>query len=90
MGFWDDDDFEEEMEDLDDYDRLNNRGLYEKNDDSQLDSIDELGLMLYEIDELEDAGIDMDEFYAMSPSERKEALEEAGLDPDDYDLDYED
>jgi len=90
MGFWDDDDFEEEMEDLDDYDRLNNRGLYKKDDNSQFDSIDELGLMLYEIDELEDAGIDMDEFYAMSPSERKVALEEAGLDPDDYDLDYED
>ena len=33
------------------------------------------------------AGIDVDELELMDPDDRAEALEEAGLDPDDYDFD---
>lgn len=33
------------------------------------------------------AGLDVDELELMDPDERAEALEEAGLDPDDYDFD---
>lgn len=33
------------------------------------------------------AGLDVDELEFMDPDERAEALEEAGLDPDDYDFD---
>ena len=45
-----------------------------------------LGLDSYEISELEDAGIDIDEFEFMDDYERREALIEAGLDPDDYEF----
>ena len=37
-------------------------------------------------DELTSAGLDPQELSEMGYSERREALEEAGLDPDDYDL----
>ena len=37
------------------------------------------------VDELEMAGIDIDELADMDEYERREALEDAGLDPDDYD-----
>lgn len=44
-----------------------------------------------EVDELEDelslAGIDATELEYMDADERREALEDAGLDPDDYDFD---
>ena len=33
------------------------------------------------------AGLDVDELELMDPDARAEALEEAGLDPDDYDFD---
>ena len=33
------------------------------------------------------AGLDRDDLEMMEPEERREALEEAGLDPDDYDFD---
>ena len=36
-------------------------------------------------DELEMAGLDIDELADMDEDERREALEDAGLDPDDYD-----
>ena len=39
-------------------------------------------------DELELAGLDLDELEWMDPEERREALELAGLDPDDFDDDY--
>lgn len=38
------------------------------------------------MDELEMNGIDSVEFEFMDDDERREALEEAGLDPDDYDF----
>ena len=37
------------------------------------------------VDELEMAVIDIDELADMDEDERREALEDAGLDPDDYD-----
>ena len=37
------------------------------------------------VDELEMAGLDVDELADMDEDERREALEEAGLDSDDYD-----
>ena len=36
-------------------------------------------------DELEMAGLDRDELADMDEDERREALEDAGLDPEDYD-----
>ena len=39
----------------------------------------------FEIDAMA-AGLDVDELELMDPDERAEALEEAGLDPDDYDF----
>lgn len=40
----------------------------------------------FEIDAMA-AGLDIDELEFMDSDERAEALEEAGLDPDDYDFD---
>lgn len=40
----------------------------------------------FEIDAMA-AGLDVDELELMDPDDRAEALEDAGLDPDDYDLD---
>ena len=40
----------------------------------------------FEIDAMA-AGLDVDELERMNPDDRTEALEEAGLDPDDYDFD---
>ena len=37
------------------------------------------------IDELDMAGLDRDELEFMDEDERREALEDAGLDPDDFD-----
>ena len=40
------------------------------------------------IDELEMAGVDLDELADMDGDERREALEDAELDPDDYDDEF--
>ena len=40
------------------------------------------------IDELEMAGLDIDELADMDEDERREAIEDAGLDPDDYDDEF--
>ena len=40
----------------------------------------------FEIDAMA-AGLDVDELELMDPDDRAETLEEAGLDPDDYDFD---
>ena len=40
----------------------------------------------FEIDAMA-AGLDVDELELMDPDDRAEVLEEAGLDPDDYDFD---
>ena len=41
-----------------------------------------------EEDELESYGIDRDEFDMMDDDEKREALEEAGLDPDDFEDEF--
>ena len=71
MG-WDDDDL---FEELDDYDYVNKLGIYAEDDDIEEDPEDEL-LMF---------GLDPDELEEMDEDERREAIEDAGLDPDDYD-----
>ena len=38
-------------------------------------------------EEIAAAGLDVDELDLMDADERREALEDAGLDPDDYDFD---
>ncbi len=55
-------------------------------DDDEINHELILGLDAYEISELEDAGIDIDEFELMDEDERREALIDAGLDPDDFDF----
>ena len=50
--------------------------FYTGSDD--LEEVDEL------VDELEMAGLDVDELADMDEDERREVLEDAGLDPDDY------
>ncbi len=42
----------------------------------------------FEEDELESYGIDRDEFDLMDDDEKREALEEAGLDPDDFEDEF--
>ena len=48
---------------------------------------DEFGLDEFKISELEMEGLDLDELSFMDEWERREAIENAGLDPDDYDFD---
>ena len=68
--------------------------LFDFNNDGKLDSFEkaaEFGAFMQMIDsvkndELTAAGLDPQELYEMGYSERREALEDAGLDPDDYDL----
>ena len=50
-------------------------------------SKDEEDLFADEMDELEIAGLDIMELAMMDSDERKEAIEDAGLNPDDYDFD---
>ena len=71
MSFDDDDYF-----DLDYYDRMNHLGMYEE-PEPEVDSEDELYLY----------GLDPNELSDMSEDKRREAIEDAGLDPDDYDDD---
>lgn len=40
------------------------------------------------LDEIEMAGLDRDELEFMDADERREALEDAGLDPDDFDDEF--
>lgn len=51
----------------------------EKEDSTDTDDDDDL--------ELDLAGLNRDELEFMDEDERREALEDAGLDPDDYDVD---
>lgn len=57
-----------------------------KSDDSE-DLFSEKDLFADEMDELEIAGLDIMELSMMDDEERREAIEDAGLDPDDYDFD---
>ncbi len=56
-----------------------NDTLFSDDSSSGVDEDDELE------DELDMAGLDRDELELMDPEERREALEDAGLDADDFD-----
>lgn len=68
------------------------RDLFDLNGDGQLDSMEkavEFGAFMQMIDscqkdELTSAGLDMNELELMDEAERREVIESAGLDPDDY------
>ena len=55
------------------YDRMEGKGIYENSSESDFES------------DIEEAGLDIDELEMMDEDERAEALEDAGLDPDDWD-----
>ena len=54
-------------------------------DDAFYTGSDDLGEDDELVDKLEMAGLDVDELEYMDEDERREALEDAGLKPDDYD-----
>ena len=74
--------------------------IFDFDGDGKLDSMERaMGFMAFnemtkeeddsyeeEDDELEMAGLDYDELSFLDEDERREALENAGLDPDDYDF----
>ena len=68
-------DFHERLDMDDYYDRINGVGIYENtsSDDDDLES------------ELEEAGIDIVELEMMDDEERAQVLEDAVLDPDEWD-----
>ena len=73
MG-WDDYDDDDYFHDQDFLDYMNKTGIYEEDDDLD-DPEDDLYL----------EGLDPDELAEMDEDDRREAIENAGLDPDDYD-----
>lgn len=73
MGFFDDD----EKKDWDFIDFMNKTNLYEED---EVDEEQELE------DELIMSGLDRDELEMMDEDERREALEDAGFDVDDFDF----
>ena len=74
-------------------------GLFDFNHDGEMSAFEsaaEFGFLKSIIDEeekqdkiseLESEGLDMDDLSMMDYAERREAIEDAGLDPDDYDFD---
>ena len=68
--------------------------LFDFDGDGKLDSFEkaaEFGVFMdmvesCEQNELESAGLDVDELSLMDDDERTEALEDAGMDPDDFDM----
>jgi hypothetical protein len=74
--------------------------LFDFNHDGELDPMERaMDFMAFEemtseddddeddLDDIELAGLDYDELSMMDEDERREALEDAGLDPDEYDFD---
>ena len=69
-------------------------GLFDFNHDGKMDAFERaaefafLDEMMQEEEktEFEMSGLDADELEFMDPDERREALEDAGIDPDDYDF----
>ena len=77
MGRYDDEDDDDLFEELDDYDYTHKTGFYEEDEEDEEDEDLETELIL--------AGLDLDELSEMSEDDRREAIEDAGLDPDDFD-----
>ena len=69
-------------------------GMFDFNGDGKLDSLEraaDFGMFMNMIDsaqkdELASAGLDMDELDLMDEDERISAIEDAGLDPNDFDF----
>jgi hypothetical protein len=59
-----------------------NDTVFNDEDSSSSDYDDDLD------DDLEAAGLDLDELEFMDEDERRSAIEDAGLDPDDFDSDF--
>ncbi len=72
-------DFNEESAKMDDMDFMFKTGIYEDDEDDDDDEWDD------DDSELEEAGLSREELELMDEDERIEALEDAGLDPDDWD-----
>ena len=69
---------------------MSNQGFFgnkKSNNSEELFSEEEQDLFADEMDELEIAGLDTMELSMMDEAERREAIEDTGLDPDDYDFD---
>ena len=65
--------------------------IFDFNDDGKLDMFEQAVdfaafQQMVKQAELEESGIASNELEFMSDNERREALEDAGLDPDDYDF----
>ncbi len=68
--------------------------LFDFNGDGKLDAFEkaaEFGAFMNMVDscqkdELTSAGLDIDELNLMDDDERREVIEDVGLDPDDYDF----
>ena len=68
---------------------MSNQGFFgntKSNNSEELFSEEEQDLFADEMDELEIAGLDTMELSMMDEAERREAIEDTGLDPDDYDF----
>lgn len=73
-------------------------GLFDFNNDGKLDTFEQaadFGMFMHMMDESEKqqkadeisvAGLDLDDLEFMDDDERREAMEDAGLDPDDFDF----
>ena len=69
---------------------MSNQGFFgntKSNNSEELFSEEEQDLFADEMAELEIAGLDTMELSMMDEAERREAIEDTGLDPDDYDFD---
>ena len=67
-------------------------GMFDFDNDGKLDAFEHAAefqflndVVMGQSDLLSDAGLDRDELSFMDADERREALEDAGLDPDDFD-----
>ena len=70
-------DFHERLDMDDYYDRVNGLGIYENTSSNEEDDLET---------ELEELGLDIDDLDMMDDEERAQALEDAGFDPDDWDV----
>lgn len=73
-------------------------GMFDFNNDGKLDIFEQaadFGMFMHmmedsekqeKVAEISAAGIDLDDLEFMDDDERREALEDAGLDPDDFDF----
>ena len=67
-------------------------GMFDFDNDGKLDAFEHAAefqflndVVMGQSDSLSDAGLDRDELSFMDADERREALEDAGLNPDDFD-----